>query len=53
MSVLQWNPSIADIIVPRLRVRNYRGVRISEASGEFLVGVAMRTRAVERYEGAF
>ena len=30
-----------------------RGVPTSEVSGIFPVGVAMRTRAVERYEGAF
>jgi len=33
--------------------RDYRGVRISEVSGIFPVGVAMHTRAVECYEGAF
>ena len=32
---------------------DYRGIRISEASSVFPVGVAMHTRAVERYEGAF
>ena len=29
------------------------GVPTSEVSGMFPVGVAMRTRAVEHYEGAF
>ena len=32
---------------------DYRDARISEASGVFLVGVAMYTRAVECYEGTF
>ena len=32
---------------------DYRGVRISEVSGIFSVGVAMHTSVVECYEGAF
>ena len=32
---------------------SYRGIRILEASGVFLVGIIMHTHAVERYEGAF
>ena len=33
---------------PPLRVRNIEGVRTSEASGVFPVGVAMRTCALRR-----
>ena len=31
----------------------YRGVRDSDASGMFLVGMAMHTGVVESYEGTF
>ena len=46
---VEWNPSNADTIGTTAGCPEYRGVRISDT---FLVGVAMRTRAVEYYEAA-
>ena len=53
MNVIQWNPSNVDTIGDTVACSEYRGLRISEASGIFLIGVAMCTRAVERYKAVF
>ena len=49
---IQWNLSNADTIGAIL-VSRVRGVPTSEASGIFLVGVVMLTRAIEYSGGAF
>ena len=50
---IQWNLYNADTIGTTSNCPYYRGVLNSEVSGIFLVGVAMCTHAVERFEGAF
>ena len=47
---IQWNLHNTDTVGT---TSFYRGVPTSEVSGIFLVGMAMRTRAVEHFEGAF
>ena len=50
---VQWNLHNTDTVGTTSNCPYYRGVPTSEVSSIFPVGVAIRTHAVEHFEGAF